>query len=181
MGKICTKCKLEKSKEDYYKHKNGKDGLNPVCKVCWKKSNKVFEEKNPRNEYRKKRYKKVKPIVIKQITKRAKERYHNDIEYKLLSLTRTRIHHFLKGRHKAKSTKAILGIGLTEYKEYLEGQFSNGMSWDNFGEWEIDHILPVSKGGSFHYTNTQPLWREENRKKSNKIWKNSTLKNLQKV
>ena len=55
------------------------------------------------------------------------------------------------------------------YIDYLENKFTTGMSWDNLGEWEIDHILPVSKGGSFHYTNTQPLWMRENRQKSNKL------------
>jgi len=46
------------------------------------------------------------------------------------------------------------------------------MSWDNYGRdeyWEIDHIIPISKGGSFHYTNTQPLSIEENQKKGNKL------------
>jgi hypothetical protein len=48
------------------------------------------------------------------------------------------------------------------------------MSWDNYGQWHIDHIRPIS---SFkqeeweqinHYTNLQPLWAEDNLKKSNK-------------
>jgi hypothetical protein len=168
MGKICTKCKQEKLVTDYYKHKNGKEGLNPVCKVCWKGENKVFEKNNPRNDYRKSRYLIIKPEHNKKVAKRSNERYKNDIEFKLLKLTRTRLHHFLKGRHKAEGTRAILGIDLTEYKEYLEKQFTEGMSWENFGKWEIDHILPVSKGGSFHYTNTQPLWKVDNRIKSNK-------------
>ncbi len=50
-----------------------------------------------------------------------------------------------------------------------------GMTYENYGEWEVDHILPFS-GFDFnkireccHYTNLQPLWYEENRKKSNKI------------
>ncbi len=34
---------------------------------------------------------------------------------------------------------------------------------------EIDHIHPLSKEGSFHYTNTQPLTVKDNRIKSNKI------------
>jgi hypothetical protein len=168
MGKICTKCKQEKLVTDYYKHKNGKEGLNPVCKVCWKGENKVFEKNNPRNDYRKSRYLIIKPEHNKKVAERSNERYKNDIEFKLLKLTRTRLHHFLKGRHKAEGTRAILGIDLTEYKEYLEKQFTKGMSWDKFVEWEIDHILPVSKGGSFHYTNTQPLWKVDNRIKSNK-------------
>ena len=44
------------------------------------------------------------------------------------------------------------------------------MNWGNYGTyWEIDHTFPLSKGGSFHYTNTQPLTIEENRSKGNKI------------
>jgi 5-methylcytosine-specific restriction endonuclease McrA len=44
------------------------------------------------------------------------------------------------------------------------------MNWDNYGKiWEVDHIYPTSKGGSFHYMNTQPLLISENRKKSNKL------------
>ena len=44
------------------------------------------------------------------------------------------------------------------------------MNWDNYGKmWEIDHIFPLSRGGSFHYTNTQPLTILENRTKSNNI------------
>ena len=47
------------------------------------------------------------------------------------------------------------------------------MNWNNYGTyWEIDHIYPISKGGSFHYINTQPLTVLENQVKSNKIWQN---------
>jgi hypothetical protein len=54
------------------------------------------------------------------------------------------------------------------------------MTWDNYGEWHVDHIKPIS---SFNITemgdeefmecwslnNLQPMWREENIRKSNKI------------
>jgi hypothetical protein len=52
------------------------------------------------------------------------------------------------------------------------------MSFDNYGNWEIDHIIPVSSFDlsnenelrkCFNYNNTQPLWKNENRSKSNKI------------
>ena len=64
------------------------------------------------------------------------------------------------------------------------------MSWDNYGEWEIDHIIPINfqifvkdVDGNLiskrppteeevierlHCTNTQPMWASENMKKGNR-------------
>jgi len=59
----------------------------------------------------------------------------------------------------------------------LEKLFKPGMTWDNHGEWEIDHIRPLTSFDlvdrlqfleAVHYTNLQPLWAGENRKKRNK-------------
>ena len=54
------------------------------------------------------------------------------------------------------------------------------MSWYNYGVhgWHIDHVIPCSKFNlknldeqkkCFNYQNLQPLWAEENIKKSNKL------------
>jgi hypothetical protein len=50
------------------------------------------------------------------------------------------------------------------------------MSWENHGEWEIDHIVPIKYNNPslkeiivrLHYTNTQSLWKEENMAKGNR-------------
>ena len=167
MGKICTKCKIEKDKTEYYKHKNGKDGLNPVCKKCWKEANDKFEKKNPRDDYRKQRYLENREYINKRQTVYNLKRHHSNPEVRLINNTRARIRNFLKGRYKSESTLSILGTDAKSYKKYIENLWVEGMTWENYGEWEIDHIIPVSKGGSFHYTNTQPLWLEANRKKGN--------------
>ena len=71
---------------------------------------------------------------------------------------------------KSGSYKKYLGCDIEDYKQYLEQKFTDKMNWDNYGAyWEIDHIIPTSKGGSFHYSNTQPLSVTENRSKSDKI------------
>ena len=61
----------------------------------------------------------------------------------------------------------------------IETKFKKGMSFENHGEWHLDHIYPISLAKSEeeviklnHYTNFQPLWSEDNLRKSNKIVNN---------
>ena len=78
----------------------------------------------------------------------------------------------LKRKGESKTTW-IEHIGCTrdEFKAHIESQFVEGMCWDNWtiNGWHMDHIHPLSKGGSNHYTNIQPLWWYDNLSKSNKI------------
>lgn len=98
-----------------------------------------------------------------------RKKWNTDTEYKLRNLMRVRINQYLKKGNKIKYIDA-LGCSIKEWMIYLEKQFDSKMSWDNHGTyWEIDHIKPLSKGGSFHYTNTQPLIWEDNRSKSAKL------------
>lgn len=50
------------------------------------------------------------------------------------------------------------------------------MTWDNYGDWHLDHIIPISSANSENeainlcfYDNFQPLWAKDNWSKSNKI------------
>lgn len=73
------------------------------------------------------------------------------------------------GRKKEGHTIDILGYSAIQLKEHIEKQFKIGMSWDNYGEWEIDHIkeictfdkdIPLNIVNSLD--NLQPLWRKDN-------------------
>ena len=64
---------------------------------------------------------------------------------------------------------------MAELKAYLELQFTDGMTWENRGNWHIDHIRPCAsfdltdpeqQKQCFHYTNLQPLWAADNLAKS---------------
>jgi hypothetical protein len=75
---------------------------------------------------------------------------------------------------KSESTIDILGYSAKEFRDNIEGKFSEGMSWENWGEWHIDHIIPVSKFDKEtppsivnSLSNLQPLWAIDNYKKSN--------------
>lgn len=103
------------------------------------------------------------------------KRRKTDIKYRLIESQRSRVNKFLKEKSKSVTTKELLGCSLDYFKKYLEDKFQFGMTWDNYGDWEIDHIYPFSKAKSledlkilFHYSNTQPLWAANNLLKSNK-------------
>lgn len=98
-----------------------------------------------------------------------------DPRYKLSKRTRTAVYTCLKEANvsKYRSTFSIIGYGIDELMEHLEGLFTEGMTWDNYGEWHVDHIKPMS---SFSFksvddiefkecwklSNLQPLWGEDN-------------------
>ena len=83
--------------------------------------------------------------------------------------------------NKSKRSIKYLDTTIEEYKKYLESKFKTGMTWENYGEWHIDHIQPIryKEGGKapdleevikrLHYTNTQPLWATENISKGNRF------------
>lgn len=83
----------------------------------------------------------------------------------------------------AKTTKeascvSYLGCSMSHARKHIERQFKPGMSWINRSEWEIDHIVPISKFDlsvpmqrlrASHFTNLRPLWKHENRAKGARI------------
>lgn len=119
-------------------------------------------------------------------------RYHKrikvDVEYKIVRTLRGRLSHavtsykergvvFKKGK-----TLEMLGCSMKFFLNHLENKFKRGMTWDNHGlqsyktakKWNIDHIeaihkfdltKPEQQNRCFHYSNLQPLWHTENRKK----------------
>lgn len=104
--------------------------------------------------------------------------YNTNPQVKISYLLRNRIKKALKGRDKSCSTRELLGCSFDEAKLYLEKQFKKGMTWENHGEWHIDHVLPLSSFNledtvqqklACHYTNLQPLWAKENLQKSAKL------------
>jgi hypothetical protein len=141
-----------------------------------KERKKIWNEKNPQKvkEYRKKTYEKH----GKRLSKIRYEKVKSDsIEY-LKVLMRRRIRAILKSKNLKRRlpSEIIVGCSYSELKSYLENKFKDGMSWDNQGSWHIDHIIPLSSAKSeqeifklCHYTNLQPLWAEENIRKSNKL------------
>lgn len=107
------------------------------------------------------------------------ERRKNEPSYRLVCNLRSRISAALKNAKtiKAENSMSLFGCSVDELKAHLESQFTEGMSWDNYGYygWHVDHIKPcirfnllldTEQKACFHYSNLQPLWAEDNLTKS---------------
>ena len=105
----------------------------------------------------------------------------------LICLLRKRVYSAMKGynrRRYKKHTLDYLGCSLEDLRSHLENQFEKesdrcgySISWENQGEWHIDHIKPCAsfdldleeeRHKCFHYTNLQPMWAPDNLSKSDK-------------
>lgn len=129
-------------------------------------------------EYREKNTEKIKK------TKRDYERNRkaSDPLYKLISNFRTAIYQVLKESNveKNKHYFDILQYTPESLIKHLESQFENNMNWDNYGEWHVDHKLPITSFNieemgdeefmrCWSLDNLQPMWGNDNIRKSNKI------------
>jgi len=129
--------------------------------------------KNKIQNYYKNKYKNE-ILICNYIVKRKE-----DIIFKIISNLANRANNCLKKCNikRNHTHMELIGCNQNELKEHLEKNFKDGMSFDNYGEWEIDHIKPISLYNlddtaemleCFNYKNLQPLWKIENRKKGNK-------------
>jgi len=185
----CSLCKLELelTSVNFHRNKNEVDGFDYRCKKCklnhynsnkeiYKTNSLNWQQNNPeKNSITQKKYKQSEKGVATRKKYRKKEydqKYGVNMEWTLLRNLRIRLQNALKKEFKTGKTLELLGCSIEEYIIYLEQQFDQNMTWENYGKdkyWEIDHIQPLSKEGSFHYKNTRPYPISENRSKGNRI------------
>jgi len=208
--KVCTKCGVKKFLNEFYKRKEGRIGVFSECKVCLCLRNRKWQADNPgkgKSKWHIKNRKKAKefsqkwrfenPEKIKDIAHRwrnknieylkkyQQEYYKNkkkDPAYKLNKAISWGVWSSLKGNKKNKQWEDLVGYTLKDLKQYIEKLFLVGMTWDNYGEWHLDHKIPKSV---FNFTkpehedfkkcwalsNLQPMWAEDNLKKHVKLTK----------
>ena len=168
-----NKEKLKEKKKIYYI--NNKEKVKEKSKIHYQ--NNKEEKIKYTKEYRENNK--------EQRNKYLKNKRDKNPLFKLRCNIRNRILKSIKNNSYSKKSRTfeILGCSYEDFKQHLERQFTKGMTWQNQGEWHLDHIYPVSLAKDEqeliklnHYTNFQPMWALENTIKGNKIIPNTQIK-----
>lgn len=190
MLKKCSKCleTLDPSNFNTVKRK-GVVHLKAACKSCQGRYNDKYRlsnldkmrnkqrkwfDKNKEKQYeRVKEYQKSNALALRE---RRKKRLIDDVNYRIARNLRCRLWCALRASKGNVSAVKDLGCSIEELKIYIASLFQEGMSWDNYGKWQIDHVVPLSSFNlknedeirkACSYTNLQPMWANENASKRN--------------
>ena len=185
-NKPCSCCGQHKNESDFPRGRR-------TCKSCRKKKHDTWRE-NEKDTLRKTRskYWSVRGIHLyreyrknnKDRMKETANRWRNLPENKIKNNLRGRLRKVLlaAGTRKRDKTFSLIGCSAKDLKIHLESQWTEGMSWENYGNpngdhsdcWHIDHIRPCNSFNlldpeqqkkCFHFTNLQPLWGKDNIRK----------------
>ena len=166
------KSKINNYYKNKYKNKYKNEYIKKNMRVNQIKDERIYKI----NNYYKNKYE-HEYIMKNMKIKRIKER-KIDIIHRIYNNLISRIYiTFKKNNLKFDvSYEELLGCDIIKLKDFILNSLKENMTLENYGEWEIDHIKPVSKFNfnnrnelfeCFNYTNLQPLWQLENRKKFN--------------
>ena len=191
---MCKQCRTDYRKHRYY--------TIPLVMVKAKqRARNWFQNlpKSKRDEIRKKRREQYRPEYLAQLTRWQKAnpekmRQHSQKMYKKIKSSPSKylrlsisgaIRQSLKQQGISKAGciwEKLVGYKVEQLKQHLESRFTEGMTWENYGKWHIDHIVPIAffKFDSpddvefkmcWRLENLQPMWAKDNMSKSNKIIK----------
>lgn len=174
---------IEKSRQKARQHSKTYRDNNPGKLIKYRqdnvekiqKANKSYRDLNPsKREAQIENWNKKNPNYHSNYGVRRRK---SDFNFRILGALRTRLNSAIKSQNVTKQVKTIelIGCSIEELKSHLESLFTEGMSWENYGEWHVDHKRPCASFDltkeeeqklCFHYTNLQPLWALDNIKKN---------------
>jgi len=111
-------------------------------------------------------------------------RYKHDIKRRLRQSISRGMRRSLKGDKGHRHWQTLVNYTVDDLKKHLENQFDIHMSWGNYGEWEIDHIIPMSHfkitsidcegfKKCWALSNLRPYWKCDNRSENDRGWRKS--------
>lgn len=164
-----------------YDRKNAKRRVDPVAKAQRILAREKAEQAKAGERARKEAERAERRLTARQRANRLKvirwrQRYDTDPVAYITACCRRRISNMVRtqGKNCGLRTQELIGCSYEQFKKHIEKQFKRGMSWDNKGQWHIDHIRPLAsfdllkpeeQRRAFHFTNCQPLWNKDNWRK----------------
>ena len=163
-SKKCRNCEQIMSVHNFGVDNSRADGRRYVCNSCRKHENASYRSRNKR---------KLADYIF--------TRKRKDTNFHLATNLRARLNMALKSK-KAISAVRDLGCTIDQFKDWIERQWEEGMSWENYGnregQWSLDHEYPLSlvdlsnpitAAPVVHYTNYKPMWHQDNIAKGNRL------------
>lgn len=179
----CVICKKEYYRKNIEKYLELKKIYYQKHADTIKKNKKQYYRANKEKIY--KRQQKYREKNKERLTKHAnaylKKRKKIDLLYKFTKNVRRLVlsaftRNKTKDYKKQSKTESLLGCKISNLRDHLAKQFQPGMTFENHGEWHIDHIIPLASAKTqeeveklCHYTNLQPLWAADNIRKGAKF------------
>jgi len=161
--KICTKCKQRKEETEFYKDKSSNDGLTYWCKNCRKAFDKTrsasyyLEHKEDTQQYRKNN---------KEGIREYQRNWCKGIKGRTAHAT---VRHKVRAEMVGITSVSTLTPEDVEFLYYIQrgSCVSCGTDISN-NNFQIEHIIPISKGGDLSLENCQLLCKKCNLKKRTK-------------
>lgn len=196
---ICKPCKSDRKKAYYRDNKeavkescrrykiNNQEKVAECKRMCYQKNRPQYIERNRASYYANREARLAASAQYRAINKEAKaardreyvrNRMASDPLFRVTYAVRNRIFYACRDHRVTKGTKTaeIIGCDWATLKAHLEARFLAGMGWSNYGEWHVDHKVPLASAKSeaellalCHYKNLQPLWAADNIRKGAKI------------
>ena len=155
MRKNCSACGSIKKLEEFNRDSNTPSGRRSQCRVCTKKKNKEFRAKNRLREIE--RHKKWREENVEH-----RKEYNRKNKDSILANVRKR-----QVRKKVQTPDLCqMERDMIKALYFISKVLSNSCSYN----FNVDHIMPISKGGLHTYSNLQILTEHENKSKGNKTW-----------
>jgi hypothetical protein len=186
-GKTCSRCKIWNCLSHYNYSKSHWDNLRVDCKTCLheirSQNVKKIREYNVAYWQKTREEQTEKNRIWKEKNKEHLSKYYKNLRienknFRISDNMRSRMRKALKGHNKSSSTWDYIGMDRDQYMDWIEFQFYDGMTWENYGTWwHIDHVKPcvsfdMEKDENirqcFGWWNTCPLLAKKNLQKGGK-------------
>ena len=152
------------------------------ARLAYHKEGSTVKEYQKTPEFKKKAAERARLAYHKEgstVKEYQKNKYKNNPQYRVSINMSSQIRQSLKDGKGGAAWEKLVGYSLKDLMKHLESLFEDGMTWENYGEWHIDHRKPQSwfKYDSYDsiifkecwaIENLQPKWASENISKGNK-------------